>query len=108
MFVYNPLFVYNPNQASHTIFQVGDGRVVVPPLCNFEGTIEGAGGAPELIGKDAGIVVPYLDIEAMAKAITDLAADPGRRKEMGERARTKVDESFSAANYADQILRIVE
>ena len=86
------------------------------PLVNMEAmsfglpviAFEGAGGAPELIGKDAGIVVPYLDIEAMAKAITDLAADPGRRKEMGERARTKVDESFSAANYADQILRIVE
>ncbi|MDG2050894.1 MAG: glycosyltransferase, partial [Myxococcota bacterium] len=86
------------------------------PLVNMEAMSFGlpvvafadAGGAPELIGNDAGIVVPYLDVDAMAAAVTSLASDSAKRTAMGECARSKINESFSASAYATKILSILE
>jgi glycosyltransferase involved in cell wall biosynthesis len=50
----------------------------------------GAGGAPEFVESDAGIVVPYLDIAAMAKACIELLVDDKRRRKLAENARMKV------------------
>lgn len=48
-----------------------------------------AGGAPEAIEDDAGVVVPFLDVAAMANSALSLAADPERRKALGARGRSK-------------------
>ncbi len=49
-----------------------------------------AGGTPEWVEQDAGMVVPYLDVRAMAAAVLRLAGDDDLRRRLGEAARAKV------------------
>ena len=67
-----------------------------------------AGGAPELVEKDAGIIVPYLDIPAMADACTELLLDEERRRKLGEKARAKVLTRYTIALQAPKILTVLE
>lgn len=46
-----------------------------------------AGGIGEIIEPDAGMLVPYLDVEAMADAVIDLALDDERRAVLGRAGR---------------------
>lgn len=55
------------------------------PIVTFDN-----GGAPELVAKGCGVVVPYLDVEGMAEAIVALVGDPDRRHALGERGREVV------------------
>lgn len=61
-----------------------------PILC-----YEQAGGMPEFVDDDAGVVLPYLDVEATARTIVELAGDEQRRRELGRRAAEKVAERCS-------------
>jgi GT2 family glycosyltransferase len=61
------------------------GQRGVPTVCFAQ-----SGGAPEFADKDAGVVVPYLDVAAMGKAVKGLIRDDGRRRALGEGARDKV------------------
>jgi glycosyltransferase involved in cell wall biosynthesis len=67
-----------------------------------------AGGAPELVENDAGIVVPYLDVPAMAKACAELLADEGRRKQMGQNAQAKVRGRYALDRQAPKLLAVIE
>lgn len=49
-----------------------------------------AGGLPELVSDDAGTVVAYPDVDAMARALAGLATDPARRTALGTVARERV------------------
>jgi glycosyltransferase involved in cell wall biosynthesis len=51
-----------------------------------------AGGMPEFVRADAGVVVPYLDVDAMADALLALARDPPRRAALGRRASERAAE----------------
>jgi glycogen(starch) synthase len=55
-----------------------------------------AGGVPDVIddGQD-GLLVPFGDPGALAQAIESLLADRGRRREMGQRGRSKVEAHFT-------------
>jgi LmbE family N-acetylglucosaminyl deacetylase/glycosyltransferase involved in cell wall biosynthesis/GT2 family glycosyltransferase len=66
---------------------------------------ERAGGTPELVEKDAGAVVPYLDIEAMGEAVTRLVEDAELRRRLGETARRKVQERHDLNVGAAHIAR---
>lgn len=55
------------------------------PIVTFDN-----GGAPELVAKGCGVVVPYLDVDAMADAIVALVEDPDRRRALGARGREVV------------------
>lgn len=57
-----------------------------------------AGGIPDLVGSDAGISIPYLDIDKAADAISTLIADDNLAKKLGANAREKV-----LNLYTDQI-----
>jgi len=50
------------------------------PIVCFEGVT----GAAEVLRHGGGVIVPYLDVEAMARAVVDYALDPGRRSAHGE------------------------
>lgn len=63
----------------------------VPVVC-----FNGAGGSPELVERDAGVVVPYLHLDAMAQAIVQLANDPALTKQLGSRLREKILERHPA------------
>jgi len=51
---------------------------------------DNAGGAPEFVQHDAGIVVPYIDVQRMADACEILINNNELRLKMGERAKKKV------------------
>ena len=75
----------------------------VPVLC-----FAGAGGAPELVEDDAGRVVPYLDVDAMADAIAALAADPGERRALGAAAAEKVRRRHDVDVAIPRVLEVIE
>lgn len=64
-----------------------------------------AGGAPEFVEDDAGCVVPYLDVEAMAAAVLRLVEDPQMRSALGETARRKALERHDVSVGAEHIAR---
>jgi glycosyltransferase involved in cell wall biosynthesis len=75
----------------------------LPVLC-----FEGSGGGSEFVGDDAGLVVPYLDVGSMAKAVVSLGSDPDRRRVMGENARAKTHSKFSLTSQAPKLLAFIE
>lgn len=75
----------------------------VPTVC-----FASAGGAPEFVEHDAGIVVPYLALDAMTDAVQVLLSDGIRRLQLGTRAAEKVRERHDVAVGAPQIFSIIE
>ena len=67
-----------------------------------------AGGAPEFVEDDAGFVVPYLDIQAMADRLVTLFQDDGLRLGLGNAAAKKVRERHDVSVGAPKILRVIE
>ncbi|SFB71002.1 Glycosyl transferases group 1 [Flexibacter flexilis DSM 6793] len=55
---------------------------------------EKAGGMPELVSRDCGVVVPYLDVAAMAEAVEKLSKDKVELQRLGENARKIIAEEF--------------
>ncbi|MFI5460039.1 MAG: glycosyltransferase [Isosphaerales bacterium] len=85
------------------------------PLVNMEAMASGlpvvafrnAGGAPELL-EGCGLVVPYLDIEAMGRAVVQLLGDPEGRESLGCRAQAKIRSGFTWSRFAEEIVQILE
>jgi glycosyltransferase involved in cell wall biosynthesis len=50
---------------------------------------EGATGTAEVLRNGGGMIVPYLDVEAMGRAVVDYARDPERRRKDGELNRVQ-------------------
>ena len=71
-----------------------------------------AGGMPELVGRDCGIVVPYLDTVGAAEAVFQLRENAAMRRELGanaaERVRTRHNVTRSAPAVAAMITRAIE
>ena len=74
----------------------------VPVLC-----FAGAGGEPEFVEQDAGFVVPYLDVEAMAERVREMAASKALTQSLGRRAQQKVRERHDVAVAGPKILEIM-
>jgi glycosyltransferase involved in cell wall biosynthesis len=72
------------------------------------GCFADAGGIPEIVGEDAGFVVPYLDLAAMAEKLVSLFASPALRRTLGENARNKVQEKCAVDVAAPAVLEIME
>ena len=71
-----------------------------------------AGGMPELVGRDCGIVVPYLDTVGAAEAVFQLSKNAELRRELGanaaERVRTHHNVTRSAPAIAAMITCAIE
>lgn len=86
------------------------------PLVNLEAAalgkpivcFESSGGSPEFVEEDAGFVVPYLDISAMADKVVLLAMNKKTRKDLGSRGSAKVAESYDISVGALKILDVIE
>jgi glycosyltransferase involved in cell wall biosynthesis len=74
------------------------------PVVSFAG----AGGGPELVENDAGIIVPYLDVPAMAKACVELCLNGDRRRRLGDNARAKVQSRYTLALQGPKLLRVID
>jgi glycosyltransferase involved in cell wall biosynthesis len=75
----------------------------LPVLC-----FEGGGGAPELIDKETGAVVPYLDVAAMAEAVLALAARPDERRRRGAQAAQRVARDHTPDAVLPELLARIE
>jgi len=60
-------------------------------------------GPAEFIGTDAGIIVPYIDLEAMSEQIIRLANDSILRTKIGQAALAKVRDHYTAGVLAPKI-----
>lgn len=61
------------------------------------------GGIPELLGDDAGLLVPPADAQALADALARLLNNPGLRRDLGARGRTRIEEEFNITCTAAQL-----
>lgn len=57
-------------------------------------------GVPEIVGAEAGLLVPPASAAALARALTALALDGDRRATMADAARRRHAERFTAAGWA--------
>ena len=69
---------------------------------------DGSGGAKEAISGGCGIVVPYLDIEAMAGSLTSIVEHPSQYAGMGRNAEVRVRSVYRFSEYAERIRQICE
>jgi len=79
------------------------GLLGLPIIC-----FKGAGGIPEFVESDAGFVVPYLDIEAMAHRVVDCADSPELCQKLGACASIKVRELYNLASGAEKVANIIQ
>lgn len=82
----------------------------VPMVC-----FDRAGGMVELVRRspsegagETGLVVPYLDVEAMAEGALALIDDPARRAAMGRRAAAIVRRDHEVGVAGPQVLEVIE
>ncbi|HEX2700008.1 MAG TPA: glycosyltransferase, partial [Acidimicrobiales bacterium] len=61
------------------------------------------GGIPEIVTPDTGILVPPGDVDALAAAISQLAAEPGARRRMGAAALRRFDAEFDAERWMGRL-----
>jgi glycosyltransferase involved in cell wall biosynthesis len=67
----------------------------------------GAGGIPDLVGEDAGFVVPYLDVETMAEKIRLLVESPELGARLGSAAAEKVRTRHTLDVTAPKLLKTI-
>ena len=63
------------------------------------------GGIPELLGRDAGLMVPPKDPRALAEALERLSRDPGRRLQLAEGGRKRVEQEFAIHRVVAELVR---
>jgi glycosyltransferase involved in cell wall biosynthesis len=73
------------------------------PIVAFEGT----GGIAEVIGNDAGILVPYLDVHAMSEALEHLLDDAQLSSSLGSHGKKRVEAHFQTRDYARFLLSLL-
>jgi glycosyltransferase involved in cell wall biosynthesis len=68
------------------------------------------GALPEVVGTsgEAGRLVPFRDVDALAAAITELALDPARAEAMGRAARRRVERVFRWSECGERIAAVLE
>ena len=75
----------------------------VPIVC-----FDKSGGAPELVESDAGIIVPYLDVQAMARACVDLMLDREMLRRFGNQAKWKVENLYLLEQQGPKIRSVIQ
>jgi glycosyltransferase involved in cell wall biosynthesis len=68
----------------------------------------GAGGAPEFVRDDSGLVVPHLDVDAMAGAVANLLQDSSTAHRMGDMGRRRVADLFTVEHQAPRLLEMLQ
>jgi glycosyltransferase involved in cell wall biosynthesis len=97
------IFVLTSREDPFPLVCIENATLGKPLLC-----FEQSGGIPELVEEDAGFVVPYLDLEAMAKKINQLVANPALRQQLGQLAQQKVLERCDVEMAAPQVLQLIQ
>jgi glycosyltransferase involved in cell wall biosynthesis len=74
----------------------------LPVLC-----FENAGGMPEFVEQDAGMIFPYLDVAAMAKGIVELSMSLEKKQMLGDAARAKVKSRHDVTVGGSQLHNVI-
>lgn len=78
------------------------GLLGIPMVC-----FENSGGSEEWAARGCGRIVPYLDLEAFARELMDMLADPAARAEMGAVCRREA-ENLLVEHNAPRLYRILQ
>lgn len=73
----------------------------VPIVC-----FEGAGGTPDLVKEDAGVIVPFEDVTKMAGAVIDIIRNPQLLSSMGEQISKRFQLQFTVERTSPTILAL--
>jgi glycosyltransferase involved in cell wall biosynthesis len=65
-----------------------------------------AGGFRDIVNADTGVLVPYLDVTAMAKEIVSLLADARRRQMLEATTQKLIEEKFNFTDYVYRLLAV--
>ena len=78
--------------------------------CGLAVVANAAGALPEVVGTDgsAGRLVPQRNARAMADAIADILAEPGRAERMGASARRRIQNAFRWDDAAARLVDVFE
>jgi glycosyltransferase involved in cell wall biosynthesis len=74
----------------------------VPIVCFAD-----AGGMPDFVGSECGIVVPGLDVAAMAGAVKSLLEDDEKKRSLGENGKEKVRRQLDVSVKAIEIYQVL-
>jgi glycosyltransferase involved in cell wall biosynthesis len=77
--------------------------VGLPIVC-----FDSSGGGPEFAGDDAGVIVPYLDVDAFADALLRLRKDADAGRALGAAARQKVLRDYTVESQAPKLCTVIE
>jgi len=97
------IFVLTSREDSFPLVCLEAAALGKPVLC-----FEGAGGMPEFVEKDAGYIIPYLDIHVMADKLIGLLQKPDKKTEMGLRAAQKVRERHDVSVACPLLLEVIK
>lgn len=93
------LFVLPSREDPYPLVCLEAAACSIPIVC-----FDRAGGIPEFVENDCGVVVPYLRVDEMVATICSLLDDPPRLAQLGATARRKVVERHDVAIAAPKVL----
>ncbi|MCF7844290.1 MAG: glycosyltransferase family 4 protein [Kiritimatiellales bacterium] len=79
------------------------GALAKPIIC-FD---ENAGGTAQWVGTEGGFVIPYLDMQTMAKKVSELIQNPTLRTQMGERNRKIVTKQYTMDSMGAEMANVL-
>ncbi len=79
------------------------GACQLPTVC-----FAGAGGGPEYVGDDAGLIAPYLDVAAFVSQLQRLRDNPELRERLGAAAAHKVQKQHIIETQGPKLLASIE
>lgn len=97
------MFVLTSREDPYPIMLLEAASRGLPILC-----FEGAGGARDFVEGNAGITVPYLDVDAMSGRVASLQADATGRAQLGRAAAEKVCRKHHIEVAGPKVLRLVD
>jgi glycosyltransferase involved in cell wall biosynthesis len=97
------LFLLTSREDPFPLVMLENAAAGKPTVCFAE-----SGGAPEFVGSDCGLVVPYLDTDAMAEAVLQLLGDAELQQQLGRQAAEKARTFHDMDVGATKILEIIE
>lgn len=66
------------------------------------------GGIPEIVGADAGVLLPVGSVSELASTMGRLASDPAARARMGSAGRVRFADRFDARGWAESLVRLYD
>ena len=78
--------------------------------CGLPVVANAVGALPEVVGSDGetGCLIPPRDARALARAISDILAEPGRADRMGRNARRRIQRAFRWRDAAAELTAVFE